>query len=79
MTGTGLGLVYPSTSALTLQRGRGRTAPGVAVGAMTSFWDLGILFAGPVGGLIAGQLGFAAAFGLSATATAACLLLTIAL
>lgn len=35
-------------------------AAGAAVGTMTSFWDLGILAAGPAGGLVAESLGFRA-------------------
>ena len=39
-----------------------RASAAAAVGAMTSFWDLGILAAGPVAGLIAADAGFRAAF-----------------
>jgi MFS family permease len=61
VAGTGLGLIYPAATKLTLRQAA-PTAAGAAVGAMTSFWDLGILVAGPVGGLIATSYGFRAAF-----------------
>jgi MFS family permease len=61
VTGTGLGLIYPAATKLTLRQAA-PTAAGTAVGVMTSFWDLGILVAGPVGGLIATSYGFRAAF-----------------
>lgn len=59
--GIGVGLVYPSAAAITLTRAHA-LHPGVAVGAMTSFWDLGILAAGLLGGLIAVHLHYPAAF-----------------
>jgi MFS family permease len=61
LAGVGLGLVYPAATKLTLRRAS-VSAAGAAIGAMTSFWDLGILIAGPVGGLIAAGYGFRAAF-----------------
>ncbi|GAA4627156.1 MFS transporter [Actinoallomurus vinaceus] len=75
VTGVGLGLIYPATTKLTLHR-TGVLTPGAAVGAMTSFWDLGILTAGPAGGLIAGQVGFRAAFAVGAGAAALAFALT---
>ncbi|GAA3510889.1 MFS transporter [Actinocatenispora rupis] len=77
VAGLGLGLVYPAASALTLGRTSGR--PGAAVGAMTSFWDLGILAAGPVGGLVATRAGYPAAFAVAAVAALGCLTVTYAL
>jgi MFS family permease len=65
VTGVGLGLIYPASTRLTLDQAA-RPAAGAAVGAMTSFWDLGILVAGPAGGLIAENLGFRAAFWMAA-------------
>lgn len=63
LAGVGLGLVYPATVALTLRR---TTAPdagaGAAVGAMTSYWDLGIMAAGPIGGLLAAGPGYRVSF-----------------
>ncbi|WP_329235334.1 MFS transporter [Actinoallomurus sp. NBC_01490] len=78
VTGAGLGLVYPCTTTITLGR-TGALRPGAAVGTMTSFWDLGILAAGPLGGQIAAHLGYRTAFAaaiaaaLGAFATAAAL------
>lgn len=61
LIGIGLGLVYPSAAAMTLTSADVRH-PGAAVGAMTSFWDLGILAAGLVGGVIALHYKYPAAF-----------------
>ena len=61
VAGIGLGLIYPAATKLALRQAPAGTA-GAAVGAMTSFWDLGILAAGPIGGLIAANAGFRAAF-----------------
>ncbi len=65
LAGVGLGLVYPAATKLTLGRAEAARA-GAAVGAMTSFWDLGILMAGPVSGLVAAGPGFRAAFWIAA-------------
>ena len=75
VTGVGLGLIYPAVTRLTLDRAA-RSAAGTAVGVMTSFWDLGILAAGPVGGLIAENLGFRAAFWAAAAMSLASLAVT---
>jgi MFS family permease len=75
VAGVGLGLVYPAATKLTL----GRAAPdraGAAVGAMTSFWDLGILAAGPVAGLIAAGPGYRTAFWIAAVLPLAALAMT---
>ncbi|MGH3430326.1 MAG: MFS transporter [Rhizomicrobium sp.] len=55
--GIGLGLIYPATSKLTLTR-TAQLSAGAAMGAMTSLWDLGVLVAGPVGGLATAVGGF---------------------
>lgn len=68
LTGVGLGLVYPCTTTITLGR-TGALRPGAAVGTMTSFWDLGILAAGPLGGQIAANLGYRTAFAAAIAAT----------
>lgn len=68
VTGVGLGLIYPSTSAITLHR-TGALQPGVAMGTMTSFWDLGIMAAGPVSGLVADLFGYGRAFVVAAGVT----------
>jgi MFS family permease len=78
ITGIGIGVVYPSTVAVTLHRTRAR-APGAAVGTMTSFWDLGILAAGPLGGLIATHEGYRTAFAAAALLATAAFAITFAL
>ena len=78
ITGIGIGVVYPSTVAVTLHRTRAR-APGAAVGTMTSFWDLGILAAGPLGGLIATHEGYRTAFAAAAILATAAFAITFAL
>lgn len=74
LTGVGVGLVYPAATVLTLGRTAARS-PGLAVAAMTSLWDLGILAAGPAGGLLAAHLGYRQAFGAAALVAAVALLL----
>jgi MFS family permease len=69
VTGVGLGLIYPAATKMTLTRAAAPAA-GAAVGAMTSFWDLGILAAGPAGGLVAAGAGFRPAFCAAASAAA---------
>lgn len=76
ITGAGLGLIYPATAAMTLRRARTESG-GAAVGAMTSFWDLGILIAGPLSGSIAAGIGYHAAFATAAVATALALALAV--
>lgn len=76
ITGAGLGLIYPATVAMTLQRAKTETA-GAAVGAMTSFWDLGIMVAGPLGGAIAAVTSFHAAFAAAVGTTVAALVLVV--
>lgn len=78
VTGVGLGLVYPSMTAVTLQRTMVQQA-GVAVGTMTSFWDLGILAAGPIGGLIATGYGYGTAFTVAAGMAMLALAITVIL
>ncbi|MBU3066370.1 MFS transporter [Nocardia sp. NEAU-G5] len=65
LTGAGLALMYPATVAVTLRRIR-TPRPGAAVGAVTSSWDMGILAAGPIGGVLAVTAGYRAAFVLAA-------------
>ncbi|MFD9961309.1 MFS transporter [Amycolatopsis sp. NPDC058986] len=65
ITGVGIGTVFPATTAMTLQR-TGAIRPGTAVGSITSLWDLGILAAGPIGGVVAAHFGYRPAFALAA-------------
>jgi MFS family permease len=71
LAGVGLALIYPACVSLTLDRVRG-LRPGVSMGVMTSFWDLGVMVAGPLGGLVAEQAGFGTAFLVAAGAGLAC-------
>ena len=77
LAGFGLSLVYPACVSMTLDRVRG-LRPGLSMGVMTSFWDLGVMVAGPLGGLVAQWLGFAAAFLLAAGSAAACVFVCLA-
>lgn len=61
LAGAGVSLMYPATVAVTLKR-TGPIRPGTAVGAVTSFWDLGIMIAGPVGGIVAAFFSYKLAF-----------------
>lgn len=70
LAGIGVSLMYPATVWMTLQR-TGPLRPGTSVGVMTSFWDLGIMIAGPLSGALVAPAGFRAAF---ATATAVALM-----
>lgn len=65
LTGAGVGLIYPAATKLTLHRADRKSA-GVAVGAMTSMWDVGVLAAGLLSGIIATTLGYRAAYLLAA-------------
>jgi MFS family permease len=77
LAGCGLSLIYPACVSMTLDRVRG-LRPGLSMGVMTSFWDLGVMVAGPLGGLVAEWLGFPAAFFLAAGSAAACVLVCLA-
>lgn len=61
LTGAGLSLLYPSLALIVLNN----TSPGeqgAALGAYTSFWDLGLGLAGPLVGTVASVLDYPAAF-----------------
>ncbi|HET6739184.1 MAG TPA: MFS transporter [Kribbella sp.] len=72
--GFGMALIYPACVSMTLARG---LRPGVSMGVMTSFWDLGVMAAGPLGGLIAEQAGFPAAFVVAAGAGVVCVVVLL--
>ncbi|WP_133787014.1 MFS transporter [Kribbella sp. VKM Ac-2571] len=76
LAGLGLALVYPACVSMTLNRVRG-LRPGVSMGVMTSFWDLGVMVAGPLGGFVAEQAGFRAAFLVAAGAGLACVVVLL--
>lgn len=77
LAGVGVSLMFPGTVAVTLGR-TGRTAPGTSVAVMTSFWDLGLLVAGPLSGLVADRAGYGTAFAVAAGVVAGALLLGLA-
>ncbi|MFG1911301.1 MFS transporter [Kribbella sp. NPDC048928] len=72
--GFGMALIYPACVSMTLARG---LRPGVSMGVMTSFWDLGVLAAGPLGGLIAEHAGFPAAFLVAAGTGVVCVVVLL--
>jgi MFS family permease len=77
LVGAGVSLIFPAVVALTLDRTGGGRA-GTAVGVTTSFWDLGILAAGPVGGLLTHQ-GYPWAFAMAAAAAGGAIVIVICL
>jgi MFS family permease len=59
--GAGLSLLFPALALMVINR----TDPahqGAALGAFTSFWDLGLVAGGPLAGLVAGAAGYPAVF-----------------
>ncbi|MFP5021857.1 MFS transporter [Pseudonocardia phyllosphaerae] len=78
VVGGGLSLALPATVLTTLTRTGGAGA-GNAVATATSFWDLGILVAGPLSGLIAAGAGFSAMFAAAAACAVVALVLSVAL
>jgi predicted MFS family arabinose efflux permease len=78
LCGTGVSLMYPATVSMTLQR-TGPLTPGTSVGVMTSFWDLGIMIAGPASGVIADHTGFHSAFAVATVVAAVAVAVPIAL
>ncbi len=59
--GVGFSLLHPSLALMVMNR-TDPSAQGVALGAYTSFWDLGLGIWGPLTGLIAASLGYPAVF-----------------
>jgi MFS family permease len=59
--GAGLSLLFPSL-ALIVINSSDTSQQGAALGAFTSFWDLGIAVGAPVSGLIAGIAGYPAVY-----------------
>ncbi|OKI49566.1 MFS transporter [Micromonospora sp. CB01531] len=67
--GVGFSLLHPSLALMVLNR----TDParqGAAIGAYTSFWDLGLAVWGPLTGLVAAGLGYPAVFAAGAACAA---------
>lgn len=61
LMGAGLSLLYPSLALVVLNRTEA-AYQGAALGAFTSFWDLGVVAGGPVAGLIVKAAGYRAMF-----------------
>lgn len=74
LTGMGVALVYPSIVTITVNRA-GLLRAGVSVGAMTSCWDLGIMAAGPLGGVFAAAFDYRTAFAIAAALAGAAAIL----
>ncbi|HXM57877.1 MAG TPA: MFS transporter [Candidatus Dormibacteraeota bacterium] len=75
--GVGFSLVYPSLALLVINASR-EGERGAAIGAYTSFWDLGLALSGPAIGSVAATAGYAAAFETAAACAAAAGLLALA-
>jgi MFS family permease len=61
VTGAGLSLLFPSLALIVINR-TDKSQQGAALGAFTSFWDLGIAVGAPVSGLIASVAGYTAIY-----------------
>jgi MFS family permease len=59
--GVGFSLLHPSLALMVMNR-TDKSQQGAALGAYTSFWDLGVAVWGPLGGLVASGLGYPAVF-----------------
>jgi MFS family permease len=63
--GVGFSLLHPSLALMVMNRTE-PTRQGAAIGAYTSFWDLGLAVWGPATGLVAAGLGYPAVFAVGA-------------
>ncbi|RGC67689.1 Tetracycline resistance protein, class C [Micromonospora sp. MW-13] len=70
VTGVGFSLLHPSLALMVMNRAE-PTRQGAAIGAYTSFWDLGLAVWGPVTGLVAASLDYPAVFGVGAACAVA--------
>lgn len=68
--GVGFSLLHPSLALMVMDR-TDKSQQGAALGAYTSFWDLGVTIWGPLIGLVAGGLGYPAVFVVGAACAAA--------
>ncbi len=68
--GAGFSLLHPSLALMVMNRTE-RSKQGAAIGAYTSFWDLGLAVWGPLTGAVAGGLGYPAVFLVGAACAAA--------
>jgi MFS family permease len=65
--GAGLSLLFPALALLVINN-TPESRRGTALGAFTSFWDLGIVIGGPISGLVAGLAGYPSVFWVAAGA-----------
>jgi MFS family permease len=68
--GAGFSLLHPSLALMVMNRTE-RSKQGAAIGAYTSFWDLGLGVWGPVTGVVATGFGYPAVFVVGAACAAA--------
>lgn len=76
--GAGFSLLHPSLALMVMNRA-GPAQQGAALGAYTSFWDLGLTVWGPVTGVIASGFGYRAVFVLGAGCAAGAAVLAFAI
>jgi MFS family permease len=67
--GVGFSLLHPSLALMVMNR-TDRSQQGAAIGAYTSFWDLGLFVWGPVTGVVASGFGYPAVFVVGAACAA---------
>ena len=67
--GVGFSLLHPSLALMVLDRTE-KAQQGAAIGAYTSFWELGLIVGGPVTGAVAAGFGYPAVFVLGAACAA---------
>lgn len=68
--GVGFSLLHPSLALMVLDR-TDKAQQGAAIGAYTSFWELGLIVGGPVTGAVAAGFGYPAVFVVGAAGAAA--------
>jgi MFS family permease len=68
--GVGFSLLHPSLALMVLDR-TDKAKQGAAIGAYTSFWELGLIVGGPVTGAVAAGFGYPAVFVVGAVCAAA--------
>jgi len=68
--GVGFSLLHPSLALMVMNRTE-KSKQGAALGAYTSFWDLGVTIWGPLLGAVAGGMGYPAVFFVGAVCAAA--------
>ncbi|MER5705083.1 MFS transporter [Micromonospora sp. NPDC002296] len=76
VTGAGFSLLHPSMALVVMNRAE-PARQGAAIGAYTSFWDLGLAVSGPVTGLVAASLSYPSVFGVGAACAVAAAVLSL--